>query len=140
MFLLGMSPFQMDEGFTHLYEPEYLKLLRASKSSASLGPLDPYLLRSNGNTSVKKNEKINQETVNKLVRQRLDFLFFNLVQEGRENSPGFGQLIRSNEMHLRSTKDVENQPFVSVRHFDVLDEKKFNITQSLHSYIIRNTL
>jgi hypothetical protein len=35
----------MDEGFTHLYEPEYLKLLRANKSSASLGPLDPYLYR-----------------------------------------------------------------------------------------------
>lgn len=33
----------MDAGLIHLYEPEYLKLFRASKSSASLGPLEPYL-------------------------------------------------------------------------------------------------
>ena len=61
---------------------------------------------------------------NKLVRHRLDFLLFNLVQEGREDAPGFSQLIRSNEMHLRSAKDVENQPFVGVRHFDVLVQQK----------------
>ena len=48
------------------------------------------------------------------VRNRLDPVRLDPVEYGCKDPPCFGQLIGSNEVHLRSDEDVENQTLVCV--------------------------
>ena len=45
---------------------------------------------------------------NQLVRDGLDFIVFDPMKEGSEDTPSFGQLIRSHEMHLGSAENVQD--------------------------------
>jgi hypothetical protein len=49
------------------------------------------------------------------VRDRLDLLALNLVQEGREDPPGLGKLVGADEVHLGADEDVQDEAFVGVR-------------------------
>jgi hypothetical protein len=44
----------------------------------------------------------------------------DLVQQGRENAPGLGQLIRADEVHLHAAENVQQQSLVGIGHLDVL--------------------
>ena len=39
---------------------------------------------------------------------------YYLVEKGSENPPCFGKLIGTNEVHLRSDKNIQNEAFVRV--------------------------
>ena len=61
---------------------------------------------------------------NQLVGDGLDFIVFDPMKEGSEDTPSFGQLIRSHEMHLGSAKNVQDETLVSVWHLHVLLQLK----------------
>ena len=61
-----------------------------------------------------------KQKIDLLVWNGTDFLVLNSMEKRSKNSPSFRKLITTHEVHLRSTKDVQNQSFIGVRKFQIL--------------------
>ena len=52
------------------------------------------------------------------------------MKDRGEDSPGFGQLVCSDKMHLTSAEHIQDQTLVSVWHFYPLQTKRHDVRQA----------